>query len=639
MAGVQPGKPEQRTFIGGTVKYEEPQGCCSSPHTKRCCLATGVLGGLFLLLGLIVMVAGKGLLQGAILRSMALKEGSGRTETWLMPEKADIGAHLTGYGFHVENPEEVAQGAKPRLKEVGPFVYQALTIKDTVEKDGSSNIHFNEDGQTLTYSPRRFYFLDREKSVGDPDTTFLTVPNIPMLTGFHKIRGSFSAGVAASVIAKTGRGTPFVNVSFTGLLWGYEDDMPCINLQRPQECPPPAGEVDIFAVDEDDDGGWGDDDDDDWKRKKREAPEYLEEEEDWGRVKREAVNKWKTGVKVGEDVVAKVESFKTADFAAMLLPKMEYLVSEDEQTGEVQCDCQWGLFRDRNVTLREAIKMHTGVADIEMKGRMETFKGSPSMNWWKPGSQCDNVVGAQDGATLPPGLPRDKDLDIFIALMCRRITLEYEADKVYKGLTSLRFVPPRNAMGSHTDPDPEARNEDNSCFCMEEEGFPCFKSGVMNMGPCKKMPGLPTGAPISLSYPHFYQADQSFRDAVEGMKPEKEKHQFFVDISPEFGFPLAFRPRFQLNAVIRRDENIPLMSNFVEELVLPFLWAQDGFGEPSDAMAEAIKFGISAPDSLPLLGGSVLLVLGGGMVLTSLAWVLWQRRLGKGEGSEMLPMS
>ena len=24
----------------------------------------------------------------------------------------------------------------------------------------------------------------------------------------------------------------------------------------------------------------------------------------------------------------------------------------------------------------------------------------------QPGSQCDNVVGAQDGATLPPGLPR-----------------------------------------------------------------------------------------------------------------------------------------------------------------------------------------------------------------------------------------
>ena len=81
--------------------------------------------------------------------------------------------------------------------QVGPFVYQALTIKDTVEEDGKSNLHYNEDGSTLTYRPRsliliekplgnvgqvlivfafrRFYFLDREQSKGDPDTTYLTV--------------------------------------------------------------------------------------------------------------------------------------------------------------------------------------------------------------------------------------------------------------------------------------------------------------------------------------------------------------------------------------------------------------------------------------------------------------------------------
>merc|ERR1719348_2092664 len=59
------------------------------------------------------------------------------------------------------------------------------------------------------------------------------------------------------------------------------------------------------------------------------------------------------------------------------------------------------------------------------------------------------------------------------------------------------------------------------------------------MGPCKTTESLPTGAPIALSYPHFYQADQSFRDAVIGMKPEKEKHQMFADIHPKFGFPLA----------------------------------------------------------------------------------------------------
>jgi len=152
--------------------------------------------------------------------------------------------------------------------------------------------------------------------------------------------------------------------------------------------------------------------------------------------------------------------------------------------------------------------------------------------------------------------------------------------------------------------------------------------GVMNMGPCKTTESLPTGAPIALSYPHFYQADPSFREAVIGMKPEKEKHQMFADIHPKFGFPLAFRPKFQLNAILRRDTDIPMISQFPEQLVLPFLWAQDGFGEPSDEMAEAIKFGETAPEKLPLLGGAVLLVIGGGMVLAALSWAIWRKRQG-----------
>merc|ERR1712210_405447 len=138
------------------------------------------------------------------------------------------------------------------------------------------------------------------------------------------------------------------------------------------------------------------------------------------------------------------------------------------------------------------------------------------------------------------------------------------------GLVAQRFIPAINALGSHwvEGEDPELRNEENKCYCMDDQGFPCFKSGVMNMGPCKTSESLPKGAPIALSYPHFYQADQSFRDAVMGMKPEKEKHQMFADIHPKFGFPLAFRPKFQLNAILRRDTNIPMISQFPEQLVL-----------------------------------------------------------------------
>ena len=107
------------------------------------------------------------------------------------------------------------------------------------------------------------------------------------------------------------------------------------------------------------------------------------------------------------------------------------------------------------------------------------------------------------------------------------------------------------------------------------------------MAPCKVKPDLATGAPLALSYPHFYmvglqsracksrplskyppldssfssfkcigQADPWYLNSVEGLKPEKEKHEFYVDIAPKFGFPLAIRPKFQLNAIIERDTDI-----------------------------------------------------------------------------------
>merc|ERR1712179_892989 len=104
-------------------------GCCSSPHTRRCCIASTVIGGILAVLGILLLVAGKDFMSEKILQSMALSPGSKRLASWLVPP---VQAHLSGYGFSVTNPEEVMRGEKPILKE-GPFVYKAVTIKDSVD--------------------------------------------------------------------------------------------------------------------------------------------------------------------------------------------------------------------------------------------------------------------------------------------------------------------------------------------------------------------------------------------------------------------------------------------------------------------------------------------------------------------------
>jgi len=582
------------TFISGTHKTisSEDKGCCYKKSTGYCCWVTLGFGCLFLLLGIITLICGNSLLSKAILKTMALKPDSDRLQSWLTPP---VQPHLEGFAFNVLNPEEVVQGGKPRLKEVGPFIYKAVTVKDSVDHgSGHVNLQYDEGGETLTYRPRKFYTIDLEKSVGDPDKTFITVPNIPFFTGMAKFRDAgFLKSTKVSAILKNGRATPFINVSFSGLLWGYDDELPCLTKSRPNECGVDDGALDLFENDEDeDDDDW---DDEDWKRKKREVG---------GRQKRSAEE--------GDDL-------RTLDHDKITKEKAAF----------VDCKCEWGLFRDRNVTLRKPVTINHGMTDLSKKGWVSKFDGSPVLNWWKAGSECDQV-GGQDGGTLYPGTKKTDNLEMFISLMCRKINLQYEKDVQYDELNSLRFVPPANALGSADDTDPKTKNEANKCYCMKEEGFDCFKSGVLNMAPCKTRSDLPKGAPIALSYPHFYQADAQYLNAVEGLKPNKEKHQFYVDISPEFGFPLAIRPRFQLNVVIKRDQEIEIMSNFREELVLPFLWAQDGFSAPSKEMSEKIKFGLEAPGKMSLLGGVALIVLGGSLILSTLVWLLITKRNSSG---------
>lgn len=62
--------------------------------------------------------------------------------------------------------------------------------------------------------------------------------------------------------------------------------------------------------------------------------------------------------------------------------------------------------------------------------------------------------------------------------------------------------------------------KENECFCNGE----CVPSGVINVTACR------LGAPVFMSFPHFFNADPYYQDQIEGMSPNKEKHQFSMTL-------------------------------------------------------------------------------------------------------------
>ncbi len=379
---------ESAAFLGGPSKVgnlddggDGGGGCMRSSCCRCCCVLSGLVGVVLVAVGLVAILMGPGLLEDKILESMALTPGGDRTESWLHPP---VQPHLTGYAFHVVNPDAILRGEKPIVEERGPYVYSSTSIKDS-----DNNMVWHEEDGTLEYRPRKIYkYVPELSGPGlDPYTDVMTVPNIPLWTGLNGLKGQsqFAKDVGRSLIVENGLGLPFINVTFDGLLWGYEDDLPCLRLDRPKGCAGSEDDDDPFSED-----GWGDDDE--WKkRRKREAPQADE-----------------TSAEVAFD-----ES--KSEYAGLAKPKAEF----------VNCSCEWGLFRDRNVTMRKPLRFYTGQVDLSLKGIVTEYDGSTELGWWEKGSQCD-AVGGQDSSTLPPSITKNMTLDIFISLMCRSIPITFE---------------------------------------------------------------------------------------------------------------------------------------------------------------------------------------------------------------------
>lgn len=205
---------------------------------------------------------------------------------------------------------------------------------------------------------------------------------------------------------------------------------------------------------------------------------------------------------------------------------------------------KFGWFAERNnsADYDGRFTIFTGADDITKLGIMNLWNHEKKSPYYR--GDCRNLKGTT-GELWPP-VKLNEDISIFATDLCRSLTLTYNGELSKYGVTGGKWI------GDDSVFDNGAKYPSQLCFCTsDEELCPDMPSGVGNMSDCR------FGAPAFASFPHFYLADESFVNAVDGLAaPNKEDDEFYIALEPTTGIPIDVNAKLQINILLQPVSNL-----------------------------------------------------------------------------------
>ncbi|XP_067894635.1 lysosome membrane protein 2-like [Heterodontus francisci] len=233
-------------------------------------------------------------------------------------------------------------------------------------------------------------------------------------------------------------------------------------------------------------------------------------------------------------------------------------VLEALQIFKKDIDDYFGLYYNMNGTADGDYVFLTGKENYKNFTRIVKWRGNISLDWWT--TDTCNMINGTDGTSFHPLINKNETLLFFSSDLCRSLYATFEKELSVKGVPVFRFLLPSEIFANSSD------NPANSGFCVPAGN--CLGSGVLNVSTCRQ------GAPIILSSPHFYQADQKYIDDIEGMHPDKANHETFLDINPLTGLLVRAAKRVQINVYIEKIDGFQQTGN-VQTLVFPMMYLNE----------------------------------------------------------------
>lgn len=97
---------------------------------------------------------------------------------------------------------------------------------------------------------------------------------------------------------------------------------------------------------------------------------------------------------------------------------------------------------------------------------------------------------------------------------------------------------------------------------------------------------------VKISF-HFSSSTEQYRNAVEGMNPNKEEHQFEIAVEPRTGIPLKIKAQLQVNLLMKSYAWTTITD--VPEVMMPMFWFRQ-VAELTPELASEARIAVMIPD-------------------------------------------
>ncbi|XP_030046438.1 lysosome membrane protein 2 [Microcaecilia unicolor] len=221
-------------------------------------------------------------------------------------------------------------------------------------------------------------------------------------------------------------------------------------------------------------------------------------------------------------------------------------------------DPVFGFYYKKNGTDDGEYVYLSGIDNYFDFARIVKWQGNETLHWWT--SDTCNMINGTDGTSFHPLISKEETLYMFVSDLCRSIYITYQSSQSVKGITAYRFVPPSKLFANVT------INPDNAGFCVPAGN--CLGTGILNVSTCMQ------GVPILLSNPHFYQAEDKYIHDIEGMHPNQEDHESFIDINPLSGVIVRAAKRLQVNVYVRQIPEFTIPEK-IRTMVFPVMYVNE----------------------------------------------------------------